>query len=315
MLGDRRVVAAVAAQDPIVSERRGHEEGVRRRRRPTTRPVDHSDGQMRAQASWRSAGAPGVVRLDDQPSSPHLPAPETGAAAAGGRSGPRAAPGPRSGLVADAARCTSAAPACASSCADDARDRAAHAHPQRQPRQRAAAARRTKPPREAARCQTACASAGASFSVGMSRRECRIAPLLYMMEPWRASPIRPGCAMRRVPSARRCRLRRDHGGDPRRAVTLCRRMEQRQRHALNPLAFMLNALAVLGPWRVLWARLLDPNRAGDAALVRARSSRRCRCSPTSSSPHARALAGDGRTPAAAQLAGDALYVSGAPLAL
>jgi hypothetical protein len=29
--------------------------------------------------------------------------------------------------------------------------------------------------------------------------------------------------------------------------------------ALNPLAFMLNALAVLGPWRALWARLLDPN--------------------------------------------------------
>lgn len=32
-----------------------------------------------------------------------------------------------------------------------------------------------------------------------------------------------------------------------------------RRHALNPLAFLLNALAVLGPWRALWARLLDPN--------------------------------------------------------
>jgi len=32
-----------------------------------------------------------------------------------------------------------------------------------------------------------------------------------------------------------------------------------RRHALNPLAFLFNALAVLGPWRVLWARLLDPN--------------------------------------------------------
>ena len=31
------------------------------------------------------------------------------------------------------------------------------------------------------------------------------------------------------------------------------------RAALNPLAFMLNALAVLGPWRVLWARIFDPN--------------------------------------------------------
>jgi hypothetical protein len=31
------------------------------------------------------------------------------------------------------------------------------------------------------------------------------------------------------------------------------------RRALNPLAFLLNALAVLGPWRALWARLLDPN--------------------------------------------------------
>jgi hypothetical protein len=29
--------------------------------------------------------------------------------------------------------------------------------------------------------------------------------------------------------------------------------------ALNPLAFMLNALAVLGPWRALCGRLLDPN--------------------------------------------------------
>jgi len=29
--------------------------------------------------------------------------------------------------------------------------------------------------------------------------------------------------------------------------------------ALNPLAFVLNALAVLGPWRALWARLFDPN--------------------------------------------------------
>jgi hypothetical protein len=29
--------------------------------------------------------------------------------------------------------------------------------------------------------------------------------------------------------------------------------------ALNPLAFLLNALAVLGPWRALWARVLDPN--------------------------------------------------------
>lgn len=29
--------------------------------------------------------------------------------------------------------------------------------------------------------------------------------------------------------------------------------------ALNPLAFLLNALAVLGPWRALWARFLDPN--------------------------------------------------------
>jgi len=32
-----------------------------------------------------------------------------------------------------------------------------------------------------------------------------------------------------------------------------------RRHALNPLAFLFNALAVLGPWRALWARLLDPN--------------------------------------------------------
>lgn len=32
-----------------------------------------------------------------------------------------------------------------------------------------------------------------------------------------------------------------------------------QRRALNPLAFLLNALAVLGPWRALWARLVDPN--------------------------------------------------------
>jgi hypothetical protein len=32
-----------------------------------------------------------------------------------------------------------------------------------------------------------------------------------------------------------------------------------QRHALNPLAFLLNALAVIGPWRALWARLVDPN--------------------------------------------------------
>ncbi len=29
--------------------------------------------------------------------------------------------------------------------------------------------------------------------------------------------------------------------------------------ALNPLAFVLNALAVLGPWRATWARLFDPN--------------------------------------------------------
>jgi hypothetical protein len=32
-----------------------------------------------------------------------------------------------------------------------------------------------------------------------------------------------------------------------------------RRRALNPLAFMLNALAVIGPWRALWARLVDPN--------------------------------------------------------
>ena len=32
-----------------------------------------------------------------------------------------------------------------------------------------------------------------------------------------------------------------------------------RRRALNPLAFLLNALAVLGPWRALWARLVDPN--------------------------------------------------------
>ena len=32
-----------------------------------------------------------------------------------------------------------------------------------------------------------------------------------------------------------------------------------RRRALNPLAFLLNALAVLGPWHVLWARLVDPN--------------------------------------------------------
>jgi hypothetical protein len=31
------------------------------------------------------------------------------------------------------------------------------------------------------------------------------------------------------------------------------------RSGLNPLAFVLNAGAVIGPWRVLWARLLDPN--------------------------------------------------------
>jgi hypothetical protein len=30
--------------------------------------------------------------------------------------------------------------------------------------------------------------------------------------------------------------------------------------ALNPLAFLLNAMAVLGPWRALWSRLLDPDR-------------------------------------------------------
>jgi len=29
--------------------------------------------------------------------------------------------------------------------------------------------------------------------------------------------------------------------------------------ALNPLAFLLNALAVLAPWRAIWARVLDPN--------------------------------------------------------
>lgn len=32
-----------------------------------------------------------------------------------------------------------------------------------------------------------------------------------------------------------------------------------RRQALNPLAFQLNALAVLGPWRAVWARLVDPN--------------------------------------------------------
>jgi hypothetical protein len=32
-----------------------------------------------------------------------------------------------------------------------------------------------------------------------------------------------------------------------------------RRHALNPLAFLFNALAVLGPWRAAWARILDPN--------------------------------------------------------
>jgi hypothetical protein len=32
-----------------------------------------------------------------------------------------------------------------------------------------------------------------------------------------------------------------------------------RRRALNPLAFLLNALAVVGPWRALCARLLDPN--------------------------------------------------------
>jgi hypothetical protein len=32
-----------------------------------------------------------------------------------------------------------------------------------------------------------------------------------------------------------------------------------RRRALNPLAFLLNALAVVGPWRALWARLVDPN--------------------------------------------------------
>lgn len=32
-----------------------------------------------------------------------------------------------------------------------------------------------------------------------------------------------------------------------------------RRAALNPLAFLLNGLAVIGPWRALWARLLDPN--------------------------------------------------------
>jgi hypothetical protein len=32
-----------------------------------------------------------------------------------------------------------------------------------------------------------------------------------------------------------------------------------RRHALNPLAFLFNSLAVVGPWRALWARLLDPN--------------------------------------------------------
>src|SRR3954471_20620249 len=30
--------------------------------------------------------------------------------------------------------------------------------------------------------------------------------------------------------------------------------------ALNPLAFLLNALAVLGPWRAAWAHVVDPNR-------------------------------------------------------
>jgi len=32
-----------------------------------------------------------------------------------------------------------------------------------------------------------------------------------------------------------------------------------RRRALNPLAFLFNAVAVLGPWRAFWARLLDPN--------------------------------------------------------
>ncbi len=32
-----------------------------------------------------------------------------------------------------------------------------------------------------------------------------------------------------------------------------------RRRALNPLAFLLNALAVLGPWRALCTRLIDPN--------------------------------------------------------
>jgi hypothetical protein len=32
-----------------------------------------------------------------------------------------------------------------------------------------------------------------------------------------------------------------------------------RRPALNPLAFLLNSLAVVGPWRAIWARLLDPN--------------------------------------------------------
>ena len=32
-----------------------------------------------------------------------------------------------------------------------------------------------------------------------------------------------------------------------------------RRRALNPLAFLLNALAVLGPWRALCARVIDPN--------------------------------------------------------
>jgi|SRR5579863_5044594 len=31
------------------------------------------------------------------------------------------------------------------------------------------------------------------------------------------------------------------------------------RRALNPVAFQLNALAVVGPWLVFWARLVDPN--------------------------------------------------------
>jgi Yip1 domain len=33
-----------------------------------------------------------------------------------------------------------------------------------------------------------------------------------------------------------------------------------QRTALNPFAFMLNAIAVTGPWHVLWNRILDPSQ-------------------------------------------------------